>query len=253
MSDPRLQRDYSGKELTELAVKNGVEGTVLVQVDQTEEETLWLLDQAEAFPIIKGVVGWVDLLADNIHQRLAHFSSYQKLKGFRHIVQAESVDFMQRPAFQRGIGSLRNFGFSYDILIYPRHLESALNLVEMFPDQAFVVDHLAKPEIKAGIMEPWRNQMKELGQFANVFCKLSGMITEADHAKWNYQQLVPYMDVVLEAFGTERIMFGSDWPVCRLAGEYEEVLDIAQRYVAGLSADQQRRILYENAKKFYNL
>ena len=248
-----LQRDYDGQELTKLAKMNGVEGTVLVQVDQTEAETMWLLQQAASFPVIKGVVGWIDLQAENIQERMSHFCSFPELKGFRHIVQSESADFLQKPAFRRGIGNLRNFGFTYDILIYPQHLPGAVDLVRAFPDQPFVVDHLAKPYIRQHILEPWKGQMKQLGDCPNVYCKVSGMITEAHHQNWNYRQLVPYMDTVLEAFGTERLMFGSDWPVCRLAGAYEQVVEIVRQYISGLSDAQQRQILHENAIKFYNL
>jgi len=253
MDNVILQQDYLGPELTRLADQNGVVGTVLVQVDQTEDETRWLLEQAASFPIIKGVVGWVDLQAENIHERLSHFSSYPELKGCRHIVQSESADFLQRPAFQRGIAELKKFGLTYDVLIYPQHLKGAIALVRAFPDQSFIVDHLAKPYIRQGVMEPWKTQMEELGSCANVFCKLSGMITEADHQNWSYAQLIPYLDTAMEAFGTERLMFGSDWPVCRLAGEYQQVLEIVQQYLSELSITQQRQILHDNAVKFYNL
>lgn len=253
MESTVLQRDYDGNELTGVARQNGIDGTVLVQVDQTETETMWLLEQSDTFPIIKGVVGWVDLQSEDIHERLSHFSSYQKLKGFRHIVQSEPPDFLRRPEFQQGIGNLRNFGFTYDILIYPQHMEGAIEMVRTFPDQSFVVDHLAKPHIRQGLMEPWKTHIKELGACSNVYCKLSGMITEADPQKWNYQQLVPYMDSVLEAFGTERLMFGSDWPVCLIAGEYDQVLEIVHQYISGLSAAEQQQILGGNAIKFYNL
>jgi L-fuconolactonase len=253
MESAVLQQDYDGNELTRVARQNGVEGTVLVQVDQTETETMWLLEQADTFPLIKGVVGWVDLQAADIHDRLSHFSSYPKLKGFRHIVQSESPDFLKRPEFQQGIGTLRNFGFTYDILIYPQHMEGAIEMVRTFPDQSFVVDHLAKPNIRQAVIEPWKTHIKQLGAFSNVYCKISGMITEADHQNWNYQQLVPYMDTVLEVFGTERLMFGSDWPVCLMAGEYGQVLEVVQKYISGLSIAQQQQILGGNAVKFYNL
>ena len=249
----KLREDFTGEDLNTLASKHGLTGTVLVQVDQSEEESLWLLEQAEKYPIIKGVVGWVDLIADNVEERLAYFSRFDKLKGFRHIAQAESDDFLAGPAFKRGVNYLHRFDFTYDILVYYYQLPAAIKLVESVPDQKFVVDHIAKPNIKAAYIEEWEKNIRSLSERQNVFCKLSGIITEADHGNWNYDQLTPYLDIVLESFGVERLMFGSDWPVCLLAGDYGQVVNIILEFVSQLSANEQSMILSENVRKFYNL
>ena len=249
----RIKHDFTGQSITSLASSQGVAGTVLIQVDQTEAETLWLLDQAEKYEIIKAVVGWVDLRADNVEERLAYFKKFKQLKGFRHIAQAEPNDFLTGKAFQRGIASLHDFGYSYDVLVYHYQLPAVVELVDAFPNQKFVIDHLAKPDIKQGLIDQWAKHMEHLSKRPNVCCKLSGMITEADHDNWDYQHLVPYMDVVLEHFGPERLMFGSDWPVCLLAGAYDQVLGVVKKYVSELSEVEQSYIMSENASNFYEL
>ena len=248
-----IRRDFKGDDLATVLSEQEVTGTVLVQVEQSEAETLWLVEQSMKFPFILGVVGWVDLQSENIPERLAHFSTYSVIKGFRHIAQSEPDDFLLRDAFQHGISYLQDFNFTYDLLVYPAQLESAIRLVEAFPDQRFVLDHIAKPNIKEGRIEPWATHINTLGQFPNVFCKLSGMITEADHHEWSYKQLVPYLEVVLEAFGIDRLMFGSDWPVCLLAGRYNQVLNVVIKYISEFSQKEKDLILRENAKNFYNL
>ena len=249
----KIKADFTGQSITSLASCYGVTGTVLVQVDQTEAETLWLLDQAQKYEIIKAVVGWLDLRADNVGERLSYFNRFEKLKGFRHIAQAEPDDFLTGKAFQRGIGSLLDFGYTYDILVYHYQLPAVIELVDTAPNQKFVIDHLGKPNIKQGLIDQWANNMEHLSKRPNVFCKLSGMVTEADHKNWEYQHLVPYMDVVLELFGPKRLMFGSDWPVCLLAGGYDQVLGIIKKYISKLSEVEQSYILSENASNFYEL
>ena len=248
-----IRRDFKGDDLATVLSEQEVTGTVLVQVEQSEAETLWLVEQSMKFPFILGVVGWVDLQSENIPERLAHFSTYSVIKGFRHIAQSEPDDFLLRDAFQHGISYLQDFNFTYDLLVYPAQLESAIRLVEAFPDQRFVLDHIAKPNIKEGRIEPWATHINTLGQFPNVFCKLSGMITEADHHEWSYEQLAPYLEVVLEAFGIDRMMFGSNWPVCLLAGQYNQVLNVVETYISEFSQKEKDLILRENAINFYNL
>jgi L-fuconolactonase len=249
----KIQNDFTGDDLTIIASSNNISGTVLVQVDQTEEDTRWLLEQANRYPIIQGVVGWVDLRAENILERLDFYNSFEKLKGFRHIAQSEPNDFFMDKAFQKGISYLHSYNYTYDILIYHFQLEAAIQLVKSAPDQLFVIDHLAKPNIREGLYTPWSEYISSIAEYPNVFCKLSGIITEANHHNWNYDQLLPYLECVFDCFGVERLMFGSDWPVCLLAGSYEQVLEIITRYISALSDYEQSLILYKNAKAFYKL
>ncbi len=249
-----LRRDFLPADLAPILQRNLVDGTVLVQVDQTEEETRWMLDLAAQHPFVKGVVGWIDLRAPDVAERLAHFSEFEVLKGFRHIVQAERDDlFLLDPAFQRGIRWLTAFGFTYDILIYPHQLPAAIRLVEAHPDQHFVLDHIAKPPIKAQAMEPWASLLRTLAQHNNVWCKVSGLITEADYTAWTPSHIFPYLDVVFAAFNINRLMFGSDWPVCRCAGTYDQVLSLVENYTTGLSAEARHKLFGGNAVAFYGL
>ncbi len=245
-----LKRDYLPDDLCPELAKAGVDATVAVQTDQSERETEFLLQLADANPMIAGVVGWVDLCARNVEERLTHFSQFRKLRGFRHIAQSEPDDrFLVRESFLRGIASLASFEFTYDILIYPRQLEAAAELVERFPDQRFVIDHMAKPLIKSGATEPWATRMRRIARCENVFCKVSGLITEADWRNWRPAEFRPYLDVVFDAFGTDRLMFGSDWPVCLLAGTYQQVHDLVATYA---SSDHDK-IFGLNAASFYGL
>jgi len=215
---------------------------------------LFLLQHANQHEFIKGVVGWIDLRAENIQDWIDHFSSYKKLKGFRHIVQGEPDDqFLLGKDFCFGIAALHNKGFTYDILIYPKQLEAAIEFVKRFPDQLFVVDHIAKPLIKEGRLDNWEKFMRELSTFDNVYCKISGMATEADWKIWRYNDFTPYLDVALDSFGSKRIMYGSDWPVCLVAASYQQQLNIVEQYIARLSAGEQKDIMGENAIRFYNL
>lgn len=248
-----IRRDYLPSDLQPHLEEHGIDGCVAVQADQTEDETLFLLDLAENYPFIKAVVGWIDLWSDNLEERLANLSGFQKLAGFRHILQAEEPERMLEPSFLRGIGTLQKYKYTYDILIYPRHLDAALNLVRRFPDQKFVVDHLAKPSINDRVFEPWQSKMKELAQSENVSCKISGMVTEADWQNWTPEDLRPYMDFIFGIFGTKRLLFGSDWPVCLLAGSYGEVYSVIENYMAGFSADEKQDVLGNNAEKFYDI
>ena len=248
-----LRRDFGPDDLAPLLRQHHIDGTVLVQVEQTEAETRHFLDLAEAYPFIRGVVGWVDLRAPNIGRRLEAFAAYDKLKGFRHIVQSEPDDFLLDPAFQRGIGHLQAFGFTYDLLIVPRHLPAAIRLVAAFPEQRFALDHLAKPLMQAQVMEPWTAQIRALAAHPNVWCKVSGLITEADHTAWKPADITPYLDVAFDAFGTDRLLFGSDWPVCLLAGTYTQVVELVETYLQDRTEKERAAVFGQNAVAFYDL
>ncbi len=249
-----LKQDRLPADLVPLLRAANLDGTVAVQARQTLEETQWLLDLADQHDFIRGVVGWVDLSSAELHAQLARFGAHSKFRGVRHVVQDEPDDqFMLREDFLRGISALARFGLTYDLLIFPRHLSAACHLVARFPDQPFVLDHLAKPFIKDGMLEPWATDIRRLAAFPNVVCKVSGMVTEADWQHWQPADFRPYLDVVLGAFGPERIMFGSDWPVCTLAGSYEQVCGIVTEFIGRLSPGEQAAILGETAWQFYGL
>lgn len=249
-----LRRDHLPAELKKELDGSGIAGSVAVQARQVADETSWLLRLAGENEFIKGVVGWVDLRADGVEEELAGFSRDKKLKGVRHVLHDEEDErFMLRDDFLNGIGKLEQFNLTYDILIFERHLKCACEFVGKFEAQPFVVDHIAKPLIKDGVVEPWRSDLRKLAEFGNVYCKLSGMVTEAAWDSWTADDLVPYMDAVLEAFGADRVMFGSDWPVCTVAASYEHVAGIVAEFVSGLSAGEQAMIMGQNAMKFYGL
>ncbi len=249
-----LKRDYLPQELESEIAGAGVSGTVVVQARQILDETRWLLDLADAHPFIRGVVGWVDLQSPDLDEQLEEFSNCPKFVGVRHVIHDEPDDgFMLRPAFLKGIEKLGSHDLTYDLLLFPKHLERAIELVSMFPEQWFVLDHISKPFIKSGILQPWKDDIGALAAQPNVWCKISGMVTEADHAGWKYQDLVPYMDVVVEVFGTDRIMLGSDWPVCRLSGEYLEVMGISLDYFTHFRPEDKEKIYHQNAVDFYKL
>ena len=215
-----LRRDYLPIDLTGALSTEGFDGSIVVQARQTIEETKWLLQLADENPKILGVVGWVDLCASDINDQLADLTQNKKLVGVRHVIHDETDDrFMLREDFRNGISALRKYNLTYDLLIFPKHLNYASSLVAEFPDQPFVIDHISKPFIREGILEPWRTDLKLLAQYPNVYCKLSGMVTEADINTWNQQTFESYLDVVFEAFGPDKLMVGSDWPVCLLGGK----------------------------------
>lgn len=249
-----LQKDFMPPDLKKELDKVGMEGCIAVQADQREEETDFLLSLAERYDFIRGVVGWLDMRADNIRQRLEHYSSHPKLKGLRHLVQDEPDDrFMMRTDFLEGMKTLCDFDLTYDILIFARHLPVATAFVNCFPDQKFVLDHIAKPEIKEQNTTQWEEGIRELAQHPYLYCKLSGLVTEADWERWSPEDFKPYLEVVFDAFGTQRLMFGSDWPVCKLAGEYEEVYRIIAEYIEPLNESEKNRILGGNAVQCYDI
>jgi L-fuconolactonase len=248
-----LRRDYLPDDLAPLLVEQGIDGTVAVQADQSEAETEFLLGLAERQPFIKGVVGWVDLRAADLRARLEHFCTFQHFRGVRHIAQAEADDFLSRDDVVRGVSRLGELGLTYDILVYAHQLPAALTLVERLPDQPFVVDHCAKPRIRDGTLEPWATHMRKLARHSNVCCKVSGLVTEADWERWRPEDIRPYLDVVFEAFGAWRLMFGSDWPVSLLAGSYGRVAELIARYAEQLSADERADVFGGTAVRFYGL
>ncbi len=249
-----IRRDFLPSDLKKVYQENKVDGCVAVQADQTLAETDFLLKLAKENDFIKGVVGWADLRDENIDTVLERYFGQKKLKGWRHVVQGEADhNFLLRPNFLRGISFLEKYEYTYDILVFPHQLGAVLEFVKHFPHQKFVIDHIAKPYIKDGFYHGWATLMKEIAKHENVHCKVSGMITEADYNNWTAEQLHPYMYLVLEAFGTERLMYGSDWPVCLVAGNYGQVKDTVVDFIKTLSATEQNAIMGQNAVEFYNL
>ena len=249
-----IRRDFLSDDLQKVFTENGVDACVTVQADQTTEETDFLISIAENNNFIKGVVGWVDLRSESIEDDLLKYKKYNVVKGFRHVVQGEQDhNFMLRPEFLRGVELLGKYDLCYDILIFPHQLGATLELVKKFPNQKFVIDHIAKPYIKDGFFEGWAVMMREIAKHQNVYCKISGMITEADYKTWTPEQVHPYMKLVLESFGASRVMYGSDWPVCLVAGNYSIVKALVTDFITDLSQEEQNDIMGGNAAKFYNL
>lgn len=249
-----IQRDFLPADLYPLLQENKMHGCIAVQAGQSEKETDFLLVLANENDFIKGVAGWVDLRADNLDERLEYYAGHKKLKGFRHIVQAEPQDdFLLRKDFCKGIEQLCRYGFTYDILILPQHLKYAAAFVKQFPDQPFVIDHLAKPGIKNADFAEWQKDIQTIAAYPNVHCKLSGMVTEADWKNWKQEDFKFCLDVVTNAFGCNRLMFGSDWPVCLLAASYAQVVHIIHQYYSGFSIEEQEKIWGKNAMEFYHL
>lgn len=249
-----LRADYLPSTLLPILQQHHFDGCVVVQSDQSPAENLFQLKNAADNTFVKGVVGWVDLQAEDIEDQLADLKQYDKLKGFRHILQGEKDRaLMLKPTFLNGISKLQAYGYTYDILIFPDQLKYAAELVAKFPDQPFVLDHIAKPAIKAGTIEEWKKDIVALAQHPNVHCKVSGMVTEADWKHWEEADFRPYLDVVFEAFGIERVMYGSDWPVCLVAASYQQTLGLMEAYTSKLSSDEQALFWGANATKFYNL
>lgn len=247
-----IRRDFLPDDLAPLRAAGRLDGSIAVQARQHLGENRFLLDLAERHASVLGVVGWVDLRSERVGEQLAECAAHAKFVGVRHVVQDEPDDaFVLGAEFQRGIARLREFDLTYDLLVYPRQLPAAVQLVERFPDQPFVLDHLAKPHIGTGQIEPWREQIRRLARSPHVLCKVSGMVTEANWTEWRATDFRPYLDVVAEAFGAERLMFGSDWPVCTLAGSYERVLALAEDYFASWSETERAAIFGGNAARFY--
>jgi L-fuconolactonase len=249
-----IQRDFLPADLAPVLQQHGFDGCVVVQTEQTEESNQTLVDWASANPFIKGVVGWTDLTAPNIKDALSAYKKHKTVKGFRHVLQGEKDRaIMLRDDFKRGIAALGDAGFTYDILIYLDQLPFIETFVQEFPEQRFIIDHLAKPYIKRGEVDEWKGHMQKIGTFQNVYCKVSGMVTEASWQAWKKEDFWPYLDAVVAAFGTERLVYGSDWPVCLVAASYGAMLGIVEDYFSSFSADEKEAIFGGNAVRFYQL
>jgi L-fuconolactonase len=249
-----LRRDFGPNDLKPELERAGFQGSIAVQARQSLEETRWLLELAEDSPLILGVVGWVDLCSPDVRLQLQTFAGNPKLVGIRHIVQSEPDErFLLLPEFLRGISVLEEFDLTYDILIYPQHLPVAVEFVRRSPRQRFVLDHLAKPLIKSASIHPWEAGIRELAKFPNVFSKLSGMVTEADWQNWRPEDLKPYLDIALDRFGPERLMIGSDWPVCTVAASYKQTMSVVLDYLYKYPVNVQDAVLGGNAQRFWKL
>ncbi|HTK20971.1 MAG TPA: amidohydrolase family protein [Mucilaginibacter sp.] len=250
-----IARDFLPNDLLPLLQRNNIDGTVLVQTCHMDEDNRFMLELAEQHDFIKGVVGWVNLQSIRVEDKLKYYHErYPKMKGFRHVLQSDPDDqLMLRDSFKNGISLLNKYNFTYDILIYPKHLKYAAQLAAEFPDQKFVVDHLAKPYIKAKEISGWKRDIEALSKHLNVYCKVSGMLTEADWYSWRTDDFMPYLDTVFNAFSINRVIYGSDWPVCKLAGGYNRALEILQIYTSRFSEKEQEMFYGGNAIEFYNL
>ena len=249
-----LRRDFLPEDLRHEMPRADMDACVAVQARQTLEETRWLLQLADAYPFVAGVIGWVDLQADDATEQLNEFVNDPKFIGVRHILQAEADDrFMLRPRFCRGIALLEDRDLTYDILIYPKHLPFAAELVSRFPRQRFVLDHLAKPNMKSGEIGAWEKSVREIAAFPFVFCKLSGLVTEADWNRWTPDDVRPYLDVAFDCFGAHRLIAGSDWPVCTVAADYARVISLVDQYVAGHPAADRDAVMGGNAARLWQL
>lgn len=249
-----IRKDFLPADLKEELDQSGFEGSVAVQARQSLEETAWLLELATAHDFIRGVVGWVDLRSPELKHQLEIFSQSPRFVGVRHVLQDEpDPDFMLHPEFLQGISQLSAFHLTYDVLVYPQHLPNTIKLIRQFPDQVFVLDHIAKPDIRHGVHSPWKENIQQLAAYPHISCKLSGMVTETDITSWKADDFKSYLDIILECFGPGRVMIGSDWPVCTAAGSYGEVMKIVEDYIRGFSSAEKAAVLGGNAKKIYNL
>jgi L-fuconolactonase len=250
----RLQRDYMPVDLLQAMKSAQIDGTVAVQAQQSLEETHFLLALAEASRFIEGVVGWAAIASPDFPFHLETLAARPKLKGLRHVVQSEpDDDFILGRNFNRGIAAMQSSGLIYDILIHERHLPQVIRFVDAHPNQVFVLDHIAKPRIREGVLSPWRKQMQDLARRENVFCKVSGVVTEADWQSWTEAGLLPYLDTVFEAFEPSRLMMGSDWPVCLLATEYAQWFGLLDRYSCKLTIDEREQFCGGTATRVYRL
>jgi L-fuconolactonase len=248
-----LRRDYMPPDARVEMEAAGIDACVAVQVRQTLEETGWLLALADEYPFIAGVVGWIDLQAPDVDAQIRSLRRHPKLVGVRHIVQAEPDGFMARPAFRRGIVYVEQSGLPYDILVYARQLPQAVELATAHPACRFLLDHLGKPDVRSGAFDAWNRDLKRMAALPNVFAKLSGLVTEADWGSWTPEALGRYVDAAFEHFGADRLMIGSDWPVCTLAGSYRDVMNVVLAALDRRSADEREAVLGGTARRFWNL
>lgn len=248
-----LQRDFLPVDFVRLADKNGVKGVVAVQADQSETETSFLCMLADNYPLIKGVVGWVDLCAKDVEYKLDHYARNRIIKGFRHILQGEESSFMLQPAFVNGVKKLDTFNFTYDILVYHNQLPQVIQLLDKLPDQKLIVDHCAKPSIVSGGIKDWEKDIRVIASHPNVYCKISGLVTEARWHQWKKEDFFPYIDVIVDSFGTDRIVFGSDWPVIYTSADYGKWVSVLKDYLQHFSQAEQEAFFSENVIRFYGL
>ncbi|NND32214.1 MAG: amidohydrolase family protein [Saprospiraceae bacterium] len=248
----KIRRDFQPEDLLPLLDRHNIDGTVAIQVDQTEDENEFLLSLAKKHPWILGVVGWIDLKSPDIEEKLSRFKD-PKLVGFRHILQSEPAEFMADPHFIAGLEQLSRFNFTYDLLIYWHQLEAAIELASELPDLHIVLDHIAKPDIRDGRILKWSRGIRKLADMPNVYCKISGMVTEAHWQYWKPDDFTPYLNLVFETFGPDRCMFGSDWPVCTLAATYQDWFEYVSEFISVFDAKQQENIMGGNCRRFYKL
>ncbi|MFT4734538.1 MAG: L-fuconolactonase [Algoriphagus sp.] len=248
-----IRKDFLPEDLKPILERNGMDGSILVQVNQNEDENEILLKFAEENEFIKGMVGWIDLKAINVEEKLAHYAQYPVIKGFRHIVQSESEGFLMDQGIINAVAKFTNHNYTYDILVLEQQLKSVLHFVRQLPNNKLIIDHIAKPNIKEKSVTRWSNYMQAISKHENVYVKVSGMVTEADTKNWKKEDFAIYLDQILNFFGTERIVYGSDWPVCLVAGTYEDQLSIIQDYFSRLSKTEQAQIFGLNATKFYGV
>ena len=248
-----LQRDFLPPHIHGEMKQRDFTGSAAVQAAENDEETQWLLSLAAQYNWIQKVIGWVDLAADNIDATLEGYASEKRLAGFRQILQSRPPEYLADSGFRRGIAALRKFEYTYDVLIFPQHMPETIRLVRDFPEQLFVIDHLAKPAIRNGEIAVWEDNLRQIARCENVYCKISGLVTEADWRAWKPSQLLPYIEVALEAFGANRLMFGSDWPVATLAASFSQVVDVIQSSLEHLSSSEQQMIMGGTASQFYGI
>jgi L-fuconolactonase len=248
-----LKQDYLPESLAPLLQQNNIDGCIAVQARESVEETRWLLALAEQHSDIKAVVGWVDICSPDLLDQLQQFSANNKLKGFRHVLQGECNDFMLQPSFIKGLKILAEHGYSYDILVHAGQLSTVCQLVEQLPCMRLVLDHIGKPNIAGDEHLVWMQQISKLASYSHVYCKVSGMVTEADLNHWQPQQIDPYLAHVTQCFGQNRLMFGSDWPVCLLAADYQQVINLVEQYFEQISEEASCSVMGNTAIEFYRL
>ena len=249
-----IRKDFLPENLNTTIREAGVDGVISVQARQSVEETDWLISMAHQNDFIKGIVGWLPLIQDDMEVYLEKYANEKLLKGVRHVIQGEpDPEFILRKDFNRGISLLKEYSLVYEILIIERQLSNTIRFVDQHPNQVFVLDHIAKPLIGRKELSPWKENIMELAKRENVNCKISGMVTEADYQKWTTSQLHPYFDVILEAFGSDRLLFGSDWPVCLVATSYKNWMELVRKNITSLSDTEQLKIMGGNATRLYQL
>ena len=249
-----LKRNFLPKDLKKIYQINSIEGCVAVQADQSEEETIFLLDQASKNSFIKGVVGWLDIKSSKLNDLLSYYTKYSAFKGLRHIVQNEKdVNFMLKSDFQRGLSFLEEYNLTYDILIKEHQMDQAIKMVKKNPNQIFILDHIGKPKISKNVDSTWIKNINELSLNENVFCKISGLVTETKFFKWEIDDFKPFLDLIFDCFGVDRVMYGSDWPVCLIASTFEDTINIVKNHISSFSDNEKNKIMSLNAIKAYNL